>query len=485
MLSMRPFVAGLLAAAAIVSAGCGGSGGGGSSSDAASLAPKDAGAFVVIDTDQTSTQWKNAEALLAKIPGGKKSLDDALSQIGGAKGLDFKKDVAPAFGHQLVVVVPSGAKDPVLLVKPDDSKKLDALLAKDTKPHVTGDVDGWTAVAMTQKELDSYKAALGTGTLSGDDGFAKAMDGLPADALVRGYANGSGLTNSLGTAFGAASSIPGIGSGGLSGIGAGLGANSAGKAADQIGTIGFAVSATESAFRIDGSMAAKSGAKLASYTPTLLDRVPADALVAVSFDGAGQGQQVVGQILKQGGATLATIEKQLGVKLDDVVAALDGEGVLYVRAGAPLPEITLAVKPKDAARAKATFGALVAKLGSGSALPISGFQLATAAVNGVVYVSTTKAAPTAFFGNGAKLTATARFKEAAKEIGFDGKTSGLGYVDVHALGPLLKTALGALGGSGGSSTTSGLEGLAAFDTAVFGATADGSRTRFAAVINLS
>ena len=95
MSSVRPCVAGLLATVALVSAGCGGSGGGGKSSDAASLAPKDAGAFVVVDTDQASTQWQNAEALLAKIPGGKTSLDDALSQIGGAKGLDFAKDVAP------------------------------------------------------------------------------------------------------------------------------------------------------------------------------------------------------------------------------------------------------------------------------------------------------------------------------------------------------------------------------------------------------
>ena len=165
MVSMRRVFAGLLAAVAVVTAGCG-SGGTTKGFDAASLAPKDAGAFVVVDTDQTSAQWKNAEALLAKIPGGEKSLDDAISQLGGDKGLDFRKDVAPAFGKQLVVVAPAGAKDPIRLVKPDDSKKLEALLAKDTKPHVTGDVDDWTAVAMTQKELDSYKAALEKGTLS-------------------------------------------------------------------------------------------------------------------------------------------------------------------------------------------------------------------------------------------------------------------------------------------------------------------------------
>ena len=484
MSSVRPCVAGLLAAVALVSAGCGGSGGGGKSSDPASLAPKDAVAFVVVDTDQASTQWKNAEALLAKIPGGNTSLDDALAQLGGGKGLDFKKDVASAFGKQLIVVVPSGAKDPVLLVKPDDSKKLDALLAKDTKPYVKGDVNGWTAVATTQKELDSYKAALAKGTLSDVSAFTNAMDGLPADSFAQGYVNGPGLTDALGTAYSATSSIPGVVSGGLSGFGTGLGASSAGNAANQIGTIGFAISASDHAFRIDGSLIAKNAAVLTSFTPTLLDRVPADALVAVSFNGAGQAQTAIGRALKQGGSQLATIEKQLGIKLDDLVAALNGEGVLYVRAGAPIPEITLAVRSKDAARARATFNAIVTKFGGNGLGGVSTIHLSTTTANGVVFVSTANDAATSFTRSGAKLTGTVRFKQAAKEIGFDGKTSGLGYVDVHALGPLLKTALGAFGGSGGSSTTSGLEGLSAFDTVVFAATADGSRTRFAAVVNL-
>ena len=447
-----------------------------------SLAPKDAGAFVVVETDQTSTQWKNTQALLAKIPGGEKALNSALSQIGGAKGADFAKDVAPAFGKQIVVVIPAGAKEPVLLVKPDDSKKLDALLAKDTKPSIKGDVDGWTAIAKTQKELDGYKAALDKGKLSDESAFTKAVDGLPAESLAHGYLNGPGLVNALGSATGATQSLSGLSVPGLSG---------SSGAANQIGTIGFAVSSSDHGFRLDGSLIQKDGAVPASFTPTLLDSVPADALVAVSFDGAGQGQQAINQALKQGGAQLATIEKQLGVKLDDLVAALDGEGVLYVRAGAPIPEITLAVKPKDAARAKATFGTLVGKLSSsaGSSLPIPGFQLTSTTANGVVFVSTAKDVATSFTGGGTKLTASARFKAAAAEIGFTGATSGLGYVDVHALGPLVKTALGALSGSANlqvqSGLASGLEGLSAFDTAAFGATVDGSRTRFAAVINLS
>ena len=184
------------------------------------------------------------------------------------------------------------------------------------------------------------------------------------------------------------------------------------------------------------------------------------------------------------GSQLATIEKQLGIKLDDLVAALNGEGVLYVRAGARIPEITLAVRSKNAARAKATFNAIVTKFGGNGLGGVSTIHLSTTTANGVVFVSTANDAATSFTRSGAKLTGTVRFKQAAKEIGFDGKTSGLGYVDVRALGPLLKTALSAFGGSGGSSTTSGLEGLSAFDTVVFAATADGSRTRFAAVVNL-
>ena len=110
MSAMRALLASGFCAVALVAAGCGSSNAATGSDSTSSLAPKDAGAFVVIDTDQASAQWKNAEALLAKIPGSEKSLDGALSQIGGAKGLDFKKDVAPAFGKQLVVVVPAGCE---------------------------------------------------------------------------------------------------------------------------------------------------------------------------------------------------------------------------------------------------------------------------------------------------------------------------------------------------------------------------------------
>jgi hypothetical protein len=478
MRPVRALLAALLGSVALVVAGCSSSNAATTAPDASSLAPRDAGALVVVDTDLASTQWRNAQTLLARIPGASKAVNGALSQIGGVKGLDVTKDVGPALGTQLVVVVPAGARHPVLLVRPDDSKKLDALLAKGTKRHVTGDVDGWTAVATTQKELDAYRSALAKGALAGSSAYAKATAGLPGESLARGYVSGAGLAKVMGSAAGMAQSLAGSGRHARS--------SSAGRAASPIGTIGFAISATEHAFRLDGSLLAKNDVAATSFTPTLLAKVPADALAALTFDGAGRGRKLIDQALKQGGTQLATVEKQLGVKLGDLVAALDGEGVLYVRAGALVPEITLAVRPQDAAQARATFETLAAKLGQGAggaALPLPGFKLTVTTANGVVLVSTA-AAVASTFGSGPGLTSTARFRAAARDVGFHGKTGGLLYVDVHALGPLLQLALGAFGGGGSGATANGLEGLSAFDTAIVGSTVDGSRTRFAAVINL-
>jgi len=473
MSSMRVTLASVVGAATLLLAGCGGSSDPPSSTDLGTLAPKDAGAFVVVDTDQTSAQWKSLKALLAKIPGGEKAISGSLSQAGAAKGLSLQQ-VGAAFGKQLVVVVPTGAKQPVVLAKPDDPAKLEALLAKSKAPHVTGDEEGWTVVAVSQKALDAYKAALAKGTLAENDSYAQAVKGLPAVALVRGY-----VDSKRAASFGAtAASSTGAASSGLtSGLVGGAG---------QVGTVGFAVTAAGSALRVEGSLEPKGGAALASYTPSLLDRVPADALLAVSFDGAGQAQAIQ-QALQGTGSQLATIEKQLGVKAADLAGALDGEGVIYLRPGLLIPEITLAVKPKDVSGTKATFDALAAKLGgSGAGTLIQGLKLTTAVVDGAVLISTSPTAASGIAASGTKLTGTDRFKTAAKEVGLGSTTSGFAFVDVHALAPLVKTALGALGSttSSSASTDKAFDALLSFDTVAATATPDGSRMRFAAVIRV-
>jgi hypothetical protein len=474
---MRVLAAALLAGASLVAAGCGSSGSGAGTAapaastalETASLAPKDAGAWVEVDLDRSSAQWQALEAFLGRIPGGQKALDDLLSQS-GAK-VDFDADVRPAVGPRLVLVVPNGAEQPVVLVRPDDRAKLDALLAKTKEQEVTGEVQGWTAVATSQQALDAYESALAKGSLADAEAFAKTTADLPQEGLARGYVNGSGLGKALGSAGGALAGASGLG-GAVPGVTPG-----------SLGTAAFSVSAADGALRVDGSTYGAPAA--ASYRPSLLRRVPADALVALSFHGGADVARQLGDAA--GAGAVKQLEQQLGVSLDDLGAALDGEAALYVRAGAPIPEITLAVEPSDPTAAERALEAVVARVaatgaGTGGALPLPIPTFAVRRSGGTVVVSTSTTALAALDSSQPKLASTARFERAAKDVGLGDRTAGFAYVDVRALGPLLRSVLSGLGATGGSGGSQGLDALAALDTVALGASTDGGRTRFSMVV---
>jgi len=208
-----------------------------------------------------------------------------------------------------------------------------------------------------------------------------------------------------------------------------------------------------------------------AYAPTLLDKVPADALVAVSFHG---GEALTEQ-LGSNAAALKQVEKQLGVSLDDLTRAVQGEGVLYVRPAPLIPEITLAVQSADPAATKQVFDTIVGKLGGAAAksLPIPGFELSTTSVGDVVLVSTSKTASDSF-GSGPGLRSSDRFEAAAKAVGLGDTTSGFAFVDVHGLAPLVQAAAGLVGGSSGSGTDDAVKALASLDfLAVNALTEDG------------
>lgn len=487
MRSMRGSLAAALVGAALLAAGCGGSGSSSKSSvntlpDTASLAPKDAAVWVSVDTDRTSDQWKALDAVLTQIPGAEKLVDDALAQIGsGDKKLDFRRDVQPALGKEVVIVLPAGSSDPVLLAKPSDNAKFKALLHNSTKPPVTGEHDGWTVVAQTQKALDAYQAALDKGTLADSDTFAQAMDGLPQVALARVYVDGKGLGGAFGKAAGVASgalqSLPISSAGGLV-----EGLNS--KALEQFGTIGLAVSAGDHVLRVDGSVETANGVHPVLYAPTLLGKVPADALVAVSWNGSG----AVTSLLQAGLGETKTLERQLGVTQTDLAAALDGEGVLYLRPSLLIPEVTLAIRPNDLARAKRVFEDIAEKTrrGASGTISIPGLEPTVSTVGDAVLVSTAKDVTASFGGSGTRLTDSDRFKTAASDVGLGAKTGGFVYVDVKALGPLVNAVLSAAGS--GSSPDASLEQLtdvlSAIDFVALDSSVDGSRVHFEGVVRV-
>jgi hypothetical protein len=483
---MRSLLASVVAGFTLLAAGCGG----GSSSnvtpssstvpDTASLAPKDAGLWASIDTDRSSDQWQALDAVLARIPGAERLLDDALAQAGpGKRKLDFQTDVQPALGKEIVIVLPAGSSDPVVLAKPTNDTKFKALLQDSTTPPVTGEQDGWTVVAQTQKALDAYSTALGRGTLADSKAFAQAMNGLPQVALARAFVDGKGLAAAFGkaaaTGSSALKSLP------ISGIGS-AGSSVDAKAIEQLGTIGLAMSAGDHVLRVDGTAANANGVHPVSYAPTLLGKVPADALVAASWNGSA----IVASLLQSGlGGT--ALERQLGVTQADLVAALDGEGVLYLRPSILIPEITLVVSPKDPARAKRVFEDLAAKArqGASGTIAIPGLEPTVSTKGDLVLVSTAKDVATSFGGSGAKLVDSAKFKAAAADVGLGGKTAGFVFVDVKALGPLVKAVLSSTGGSSGDSSLEQLtDALSAIDSLAINASSDGSRTRFQGVVRV-
>src|SRR5204863_7018242 len=92
-------------------AGCGGGGGGSSSGGGksssggvaaagAAALPASAPAFVALSTEFDSDQWKQIEALGAKVPGYDSLLKQGREQL-AKQGLDFEQDVKPALGPEV------------------------------------------------------------------------------------------------------------------------------------------------------------------------------------------------------------------------------------------------------------------------------------------------------------------------------------------------------------------------------------------------
>jgi hypothetical protein len=166
------------AVVALATAGCGNAGasGPGAANGAASVVPADAVAFVTASTDLTSSQWHAVTGILLK-------------KAEAQANLSWANDVRPALGSEVDVAVLPG-RQVVAFAQPDDNAKLDALATKyKVQTRTSG---GWTAVAKTTSALDDVANA--TSHLADSNVFVDAMGRLPADALVRAYASGSGTT---------------------------------------------------------------------------------------------------------------------------------------------------------------------------------------------------------------------------------------------------------------------------------------------------
>jgi hypothetical protein len=463
----------------LVASGCGGSSSSTTSdtSSTASIVPGDTAAYVAVESDVDSGQWTTLDSLVSQIPGARGAVLDTVSKGLESQDLSFDEDVAPALGPVVVVAV-SADGDVVALTQPEDTAKLQQLVATTGASLVTADADGWTAVAESQADIDAYEQSLARGSLAADSSYTEVSAALPQEALLRAYLRVDRLESSAAT-LGAATGVSNIP--GLSGIGAG-----------GLSAVAFSVTAEDDGLRLVGSTAAQGGK---TYELQLAKQIPADALVAAAFHGTDSMLDQLREALGGSGA-LEQFEQVVGVPLEQVVGLVDGEGVLYVREATPLPELTIAVRPSDPAAGKATLDKLAERLadlaGAKTSLEtrdglavtriqIEPVTITMARTEETLVLTTGSAGIRTLISSGDKLLDSPSFTAAAEKVGLGTTTAGFFYVDVDGLGPVVE---GLADAAGQALPPAALDMIDTFDYVMLNSTADESTTSFTGFIRL-
>jgi hypothetical protein len=450
--------------------GCGGAQTAAEIPESASLAPADAVAFARLTTDDDSSQWQKAESVLERIPGARDGLVSALEQELSDEGLDWETDVAPALGDEIVIVVTAKLR-PVVLLQPESEEKLAALLAKSDEETVRGEVEGWVALAEKDADLVEHRSGLARGTIEKDESFEAGLEALPEDSLGLVWVDMAALTDEFSSLVEQATQE---------------------KVDLGIDWLSASLSAEDDGMLVAMGLRTPDGGGT-HYEPALFRRVPADAVAAVSFGGTQdaldrlQGQVDVDELSK-------SIEDLTGVSLDGIVDALSGEGVLYVRPGGEVPEVTLALAPPDPEKTWSTVDRLVRKLATEmqtavttstengvavSKLVVDEVTIRYARLDAETIVVTTGAEAHALLaGAGPKLADSEGFQRAAEDVGLEDRTKGFVYIDVDGMLPLLESL------AGESIPAEVRDSIAAVDSLVFQTSGDGDTTRVSGFVRV-
>jgi hypothetical protein len=394
------------AALAVVAAGCA-SAGAGTNGGAASIAPANALVFVAADTDFESSKWHGlGDLLLRRLPASVRKLAD---------------------GREIDVAVLPGDKNVAFVQGDVDAKH----------SRRFGD---WTAVADDEATLDAVAAA--KSHLSDNARYVEAMDALPNDALAHVYATSEEAMKLF-------ASIPGQLESTLIPFGARYRFSSkpTQRSAVNVGVLdyrwlGASLTSSGDGLKLEalaprGGLVANGPPRLAvqpiqPYMSALADEIPAGVLAVVDFEvpfGTFEMLDPLPKALRELFGSDATLP-------NDLDTVFGGETALYVRAGLPMPEITLVTQPADTDQASTTLDSLLQR----AAPALAKQKLYRAVIGGQFVVSTAQSGIDAFRAGGTKLSSDPSFLEAKKLSGMPDRTTGFAYVDVkHAL-PLLALA---------------------------------------------
>jgi hypothetical protein len=453
----RTFIAALLTTLSLLAAGCGGGAATSSSGSGASLVRSNALAFVSLDSDLGSSQWKQVNDLSKKFPGRDLALAQ-LQQSLSKNGVDYSKDVKPALGPEVdIAFVPGTTLSDfavVGLTKPKDAGKFKDLVKKlnanDTsgQPAVYREVKGWYALSDSQAHITQALKG-GSKALSSASTYTDALGNLPSSALAKAYVNGAGLAKLI------HQYAQGRGSG-LAGATSGL---------DKLDSVSASLSAENDGIKMHGAVSGSGAGAVAGsgdYHSKLLGQVPADALAFLTLR-TGKG---LGSALRSAEAPL---EYALGISVPDLVQLFANESALYVRPGAVIPEITLLLQPKSTSSALATVDKLARRVARATGATVKGgaektidfgqFAVHYGAKGDEVVITNAATGVAQVGSSGDKLTDSADFKEAKSAAGLPDSNGGFLYLDLKNALPLIEGFAGLAGGNLPSTVTENLRPL--------------------------
>jgi hypothetical protein len=337
---LRTALAAFLALALV--AGCGGDER--ATGSAANVAPASAAAFVALDTDLAGDQWQAVDRLLRRFPATRGGVPDLLSKLEG-DGLDFERDVRPALGPEVDVVV-IDARTAVLLTQPADAAKFRALVER--HDGVAREIDGWWVAAESEAALDRFEEGRADGSLADEDAYADPVGELPEQALATAWADPQRL----------------------------MAAAQQGRGRDEAAAIGDCLRGGEStatAFALvaeDGGVRVRGVARAAGEAPegvagTLADELPGGELAYLGLYGLGERLREVLRCAadrdEEVARQIAMVEFALGLSLEeDVLPILARETAVVVYPGPPTgAHVVLAAELADEAAARRTLARVV------------------------------------------------------------------------------------------------------------------------------
>ena len=357
--------------AVALATGCGGS----STSSSGSTAPADAvpaGALLYADVnlDHNSNAWKQFATVGKRFPGWQRLVDNAIKSFNdSSSGQNYQDDVEPWLGDSAGVALTSvdisgeSANWVAFVASKDDAKAKNAINGGHT--HADGEYNGYSqyvsttdntefgigngaviAASDTQTLHDAIDVRDGKADSLADVGtFKDAMSRLPADSLVRGYANPGAIAQLVSLAQLSGQSNPATQQQ----------LQAVTESLKWMDSASFAMLANAGGYSTVFHVHVKDGADPGLYgsqsdaSLTLPSLVPADAfLYLASKIDAGTFTKALNQGLTGSSAgQLSQLEQLTGISVaNDVAPIFSGELLLYAAPGLPARG-SLLLKPSD------------------------------------------------------------------------------------------------------------------------------------------